>query len=112
MSEKIKHTFPNGTEFTGSFEELQTVASALGFPLTGITAVPRGYYPSETKGAVKISEMNEYHQRRALLKRSKDYLTTIFDADDSVETFLTKFTDLPGDPIIQDLYTELNKATK
>ena len=113
MSPTINHTFPNGTKFSGSFDELVIVSNALGFSLKGVSNVPRGYYPSETKGVVKISEMNEYHQRRALLKRSTDYLKTIFEAEDSIPTFLKKFTDLPGDPIVQDLYSALsNKSSK
>ncbi len=112
MSEKISHKFPNGTEFTGSFEELQKVASVLGYSLKGVklTAIPRGYYPSETQGAIPIKDMPEYHQRRALLKYSKDYLTNVFDKDDSVNKFLEKFTALPGDPIVQDLYNALNSG--
>jgi len=114
MSAQITHEFPNGTKFTGSFEELQKVASVLGYSLKGVklASVPRGYYPSETQGAVKISDMNEYHQRRALLKTAKDYITEVFDKDDSVQVFLNKFTALPGNPVIQDLYNELNKSVK
>ena len=110
MSEQISHTFPNGTKFTGSFDELQKVASVLGYSLKGVTSVPRGYYPSESKGAIAIKDMPEYHQRRALLKYSKDYLAKVYDKDDSVEKFLTKFTSFPGDPVIQDLYNALNNG--
>jgi hypothetical protein len=108
-SGKIKHTFPDGTEFTGTIEQLQKVAETLGFKLTGVSNIPRGYYPSESKGMVKISEMNEYHIRRALVKRSKDYFSEIFDATDSNTVFLKKFTSLTEDAVIIDLYQELSK---
>jgi len=104
---KIKHTFQDGTEVTATFEQLQIIAKTLGLKLTGVTSVPRGYYPSETKGIVKISTMNEYHIRRALIKRSKDYFTEIFDKDDTNAVFMKKYTGLTEDSIIQDLANEL-----
>jgi hypothetical protein len=104
---KIKHTFPDGTEFTGTIEQLQKVSETLGFKLTGMSSAPRGYYPSVSRGLVKISEMNDYHIRRALLKRSKDYFTEIFDSTDTNGIFLKKFTGLTEDSLIVDLYTEL-----
>jgi MarR-like DNA-binding transcriptional regulator SgrR of sgrS sRNA len=67
----------------------------------------KGYYPSESKGLVKISSMNDYHIRRALLKRSKDYFTEIFDKDDTNTVFLKKFAKMTEDQIVVDLYTEL-----
>ena len=104
----IEHTFQNGTKVVGTYEQLETIAKALGLKLVGVKGpVPRGFYPSESKGMVKISEMNDYHIRRALLKRSKDYYTEIYDKDDTNTTFLNKFTNLTNDNIIVDLFSEL-----
>jgi hypothetical protein len=108
---KIDHVFQDGTKFTGTLEQLQTVASALGLKLklTGVSYVPKGYYPSESKGLTKISDMNEQHIRRALIKRSKDFFTEIYSKEDSNTQFLTKFTSLTEDSVIVDLYNELSK---
>lgn len=106
---KLSHTFSDGTSFNGTFEQLQKVASALGMKITGIETYPRGYYPSESKGLVKISDMNDFHIKRALLKRSKDYFTEIFDKDDTNRQFITKYSQLLDDPTIADLCTELTK---
>lgn len=110
-AEKIDHVFPDGTKFSGTFEQLQTVASALGLKLklTGVSFVPRGFYPSESKGLTKISEMNDHHIRRALIKRSKDFFTEIYTKEDTNSKFLSKFTSLTDDAIIVDLYNELAK---
>lgn len=77
---KISYKFPDGTEVTGTLDQLTTIANALGVKLAiSGSSVPRGYYPSESKGIVKISDMNDFHIRRALLKRSKDYSAEVFD---------------------------------
>ena len=106
---KIKHKFPDGTEVTGTFEQLTAIAKALGGKLVGVKGSARGFYPSESKGLVKISEMNDFHLRRALVKRSKDYFTEVFDKTDTNTQFLKKYTGLTDDTIIQDLYNELSK---
>ena len=106
----LEHTFPDGSTFKGPFEQLEKVASALGTKLTGLSGkVPTGYYLSESKGPVKISEMNDYHLRRALLKRSKEYFTEVYDKGDDNKSFLAKFTAMTDDNIIVDLYNELAK---
>lgn len=106
--ETIEHTFDNGLKVNGTFEQLTSIAKAMGLKLVGVKApLKRGYYPSESKGMIKISEMNEYHIRRALLKRGKDYFTEIFDKEDTNTEFLRKFTKLTEDSIIVDLYSEL-----
>ena len=111
-AEKIDHVFPDGTKFSGTFEQLEKVASALGMKISGISVCPKGYYPSESRGVVKISEMNDYHIRRALLKRSKDYFAGIFDREDDNKKFLQKYTNLLEDQIVNDLANELAKRVK
>lgn len=110
LEAKIEHTFENGVKVTGTFEQLESIAKAMGLKLVGVKApAMKGYYPSESKGLVKISSMNDYHIRRALLKRSKDYFTEIFDKEDSNSSFLKKFTGLADDQIVSDLFLELSK---
>lgn len=106
---KIKHKFPDGTEVTGTFEQLSAVAKALGCKLTGVVGSPRGFYQSESKGLIKISGMNDFHVRRALVKRGKDYFTEVFDKNDTNREFLKKFTGLTDDTIIVDLFNELSR---
>ena len=110
-SGKIKHTFPDGTVVTGTFDQLSAIAKALGCKLTGVAGSQRGFYNSESKGLVKISGMNDFHIRRALVKRSKDYFTEIFDKNDTNREFLKKYTGLTDDTTIIDLYNELNKRS-
>jgi hypothetical protein len=106
---KIKHTFPDGTVVTGTYDQLTAIAKALGCKLTGVSGSQRGYYASESKGLVKISNMNDFHIRRALIKRSKDYFLSTFDKNDTNREFLKKYIGLTEDTVIQDLYNELNK---
>lgn len=109
---KISYTFSNGVEIKGTLEQIAKAASSFGekvdFKKIDITSVPRGYYPSETKGLVKISEMNDYHIRRALLKRAKEYFGEIYHADDSNAQFLAKFMNLAEDAIVFDLFKEIS----
>ena len=110
MSEKIKYTFSTGLEVTGTPEELDAIAKSLKLKLDysvfGLK-VPKGYYPSESKGLSKISEMNAHWLRRAILKRAKDYFAEIYNADDTSAAFLTKFINLADDQIILDLFNEI-----
>jgi hypothetical protein len=108
-SSVIEHTFPDGSKFSGSIEQLTAVASALGLKLVGVSSTPRGYYPSESKGMVPITSMNDYHIRRALIKRCKDYMADIYKAEDTNRVFLKKFSGMNDDTVIVDLYNELTK---
>ena len=111
MADKIKYTFPSGLEVIGTVTELETIAKSLGqkldYNVLGI--VPKGFYPSESKGLTKISDMNPHWLRRALLRRAKDYLAEIYVASDTREVFLQKFINLSEDQIVFDLFNEINK---
>lgn len=111
MSDKIKYVFPSGTEIVGTIDELEKFAKASGVKLdyTKIGVIPKGYYPSESKGLVKISSMTDYHLRRALLKRAKDYYAEVYESSDTNKVFLGKFLNLSEDPIVVSLFTELKK---
>ena len=108
-TKQITHKFPNGTEVKGTFEELQTIAKALGQPLTGLDITPRGYYNSATDGLVKISDMHSFHIRRALLKLTTDYMKKVFSGKDTNSEFLKKYGGLVENQTIQDMLNELVK---
>lgn len=115
MAKKFDYTFKDGTNVSATLPQLEKIAKGLGEKLDykklGVT--PRGYYASESRGLTKISEMNEYHIRRALLKTAKDYFTSLgTDLTTPVGTFLIQFTNLTEDPTIQDLYAELSRRVK
>lgn len=109
---KISYKFPTGLEVNGSIDEIEKIAKSLGLKVDYTKfgdKIPKGYYPSESKGLTKIKDMSEFHIRRALLKRAKDYISTVYEAKESNAKFLEKFLNLANDPIIEDLFTELQK---
>jgi len=115
MAKKFKYTFKSGSEVNATLPELEKIAKSLGekldYKALGVT--PRGYYASESRGFTKISDMNEYHIRRALLKTAKEYFAALGnDLTTPVGTFLIQFTNLAEDPTVQDLYTELSRRVK
>ena len=109
---KISYTFKNGVEIKGSLEQILKTADSFGekvdFSTLDLKSVPRGYYPSETKGLTPIKDMNDYHIRRALVKRAKDYYAGVFKTEDSNSQFLYKFTNMADDSIVFDLFKELS----
>jgi hypothetical protein len=112
MSSKINYKFSTGLEVNGTVDEIATIAKSLGLTVDYTKfdgKIPKGYYPSESKGLVKISEMTDYHIRRALLKRAKDYLSTVYEAKETNKKFLEKFLSLAADPTIEALFNELQK---
>jgi len=111
MAEKIKYTFPTGLEVSGTFEELEAISKSLKQPLdySKVGKIPKGYYPSDSKGLTKITKMDPTWLRRAILKRAKDYFAEIYDPTDDKDRFLMKFTNLSDDQIIVDLYAEILK---
>ena len=115
MSTKITHKFASGLEVSGTFEEIAAVATALGQKLDLTELYKKngehisGYYPSESKGLIKIADMQDFHIRRALLKRAKEYYSNVFDAKDENEKFLMKFVALVDDRLVKELFLELQK---
>jgi len=109
MSEKIKYTFPSGLEVNGSLPELEKIAASLGEKLDYIKIgiIPRGYYPSTSKGLIRISEMNDFHLRRALLKVTTEKVAAVYKPTDSNLEFLKKFLEVTDDNLIEDLFEEL-----
>ena len=106
----IDYKFNNGLEVKGTIKQIEKIASTMKLKVDykSIGIRPKGYYQSASKGLVKISTMNDHHIRRALLKRAKEYYAEIYDQDDSILTFLERFTSLVEDSLIIDLFTELS----
>jgi hypothetical protein len=100
----ITFSLENGMELTGTVEQIKQACRKM-----GVKANFKGYYPSASKGMVKISEMNDYHLRRALIKTAKDYFTGMYKAEDSNKTFLEKFIGLAENELVQDLFNELKR---
>jgi hypothetical protein len=107
--EKVTYTFKSGTHVTATVDELNTIAKALGETLdySKFSARPKGYYPSESSGLIKISEMNDYHVRRALLKVTKEFFSKVVVSGDSNDQFLTRYLGAENDPLIYELFVEL-----
>lgn len=106
----LTYSFPDGTTVKGTIETLEKTARALGFKINADSLpVPEGYYRSQSGGLMKISIMNDYHLRRALVRRAKDYLDGIYRPDQSNGDFVNGFLSLTEDQTINDLFLELNK---
>ena len=110
-SAPIDYTFENGLKVSGTVSQLEKIASTMGLKLNYHTIGhrPTGFYPSTSKGLIKISSMNDYHLRRALLKYAKDYFSDIFSATDSNVEFMKKFTAFPDESLVLELFAELAK---
>lgn len=110
----MKYQFKNGVNVEGTMEQILEIAKTLKetVDLKKIEGgIPRGYYLSESKGeVVKIKDMHATHIRAALLKQSKEHFENLGKQKTlSVAGFLTKYTELTDNPIVQDLYAELQK---
>lgn len=108
---KIDYTFENGMTINGTIEQIEKVAATMKLKVNykSLGHRPTGFYDSTTKGMVKISEMNDYHLRRALLKEAKEYYSNMYSATDSNTDFLRKFTGMAEVTVIVELFTELSK---
>ena len=108
---KINYVFENGMEINGTIDQIEKVAKTMGLKVNykSIGYRPVGFYPSASKGMVKISEMIDYHLRRALLKEAKEYYAAMYSPDDTNQTFLKKFTGMAENALIIELFTELSK---
>jgi len=77
--------------------------------MTETTKIPRGHYLSERKGLIKLSSMNEYHIRRAIIKRQRDLLEQVYNPEETPEQFFHKMRSVSRDRIINALKRELRK---
>ena len=111
---KHRYVFATGTEVLGTIEEIQLIAKSFGVKVDyeqfkGSDALPRGFYPSETKGLIEIKGMSDFHLRRALIKVTKEYFMGVFAQTDSIEEFLMKYMGMPDNPLVEDLFTKKKK---
>jgi len=103
MSEKIRITLKDITIECSKEEAIEI--------LNG-NKIPDGMYYSESqKKLVKISEMTVNHLRNALNKSAVKYYTDLSSNKLAIsnEEYITKFLGLAENPIIIDLFTELQK---
>lgn len=73
------------------------------------TKTPKGYFLSARKGLIKLSSMNQYHLKRALIKRQRELLSEIYRPEDSSEEFLLKLRSISRDKILNSLKREIKK---
>ena len=106
----ISYTFENGLEVKGTIDQLEAIATSMKLSLNykSIGHRPVGFYPSTSKGMVKMSSMNDYHLRRALLKEAKEYFTGVYASEYSNVAFLNKFMKMADQPLVVELFTELS----
>lgn len=104
------YSFKSGAKVTSTIDELNKIAKALGEELdfSKFGNRPTGYYPSESSGLIKISEMNDYHIRRALLKVTKEFFSKVIVSGDSNSEFLNRYLGAENDPLIYELFIELS----
>lgn len=110
-SETFEYMFDNGMKINGTLDQIEKVAATMKLKINykSLGCRPVGFYPSTTKGMIKISEMNDYHLRRALLKEAKEYYGDMYDPKDNNKDFLVKFTGMAENPLVIELFTELSK---
>lgn len=107
----FSYKFKNGTVATGTVEQIKAIADILGEALEGIEEIPVGWYPSSTKGLIRIADMNEKHIKNAINKIAYTYYLEIGKSDDT-EEYLKKFVALAELPKLQELFNELIKRVK
>lgn len=107
----MKYTFKNGAKVEGTYDQIEKMAIALSEKIdtTKIDGIIAGYYKSETKGLVKITEMAEFHLRNALVKRGKEQLEILRKKKVDTKNFLKDFISLAEDKVVVELFTELAK---
>lgn len=96
----MKYTFPDGTVVEGSVEKIKTVANALGFQFN-----TRGLYVSESRGVVRIADMDSVHLRNALLKKTREWAADLYKVP--VRDLAKVMAEGPTDLEYADLYAEL-----
>lgn len=103
------YTFANGLKASGTISVLEDTARKLGFVLDYkvLGVRPRGFYPSVSKGLIKIANMHEFHVRQAINKRVKDYLTEKCNKDVTNKQYVSNFMSMADDEVLIDLFADL-----
>lgn len=108
---ELNYKFANGVTITGTLDQILQYATLVKevVQFANFDAVPRGYYESDTKGLVKISEMNTFHIVNALNKATVQYYTRLKPDPTTfnLAQYLKDFVGLANNPVIEDFYSEL-----
>jgi hypothetical protein len=105
---KIKHTFPSGLEVVGTLDELISIAKVTGqeLKLADSVELPVGFYLSDSKGLVKLSDMTVDHLKAALLKHTREFFEALSKRKVS-KAFLNDYVNIDANKVIRSLYAEL-----
>jgi hypothetical protein len=108
----MKYKFKNGAEVDGTLDQILEIAKSLGevVDLGKLGAVPVGYYQSEHKGIIKISDMADVHIRNALLKMSRKWFEALGKETGLTNSqFMKRYVSLTDQSKINELFVELSK---
>lgn len=109
-NKKMIYNFSNGSTIEGDLEQLVKIAEILGEKLdtSKIHERAKGYYLSNSKGVIKISEMNDIHLRNAIQKATVTYFSNI-SRTISNEQWMNQYLSFQDDSLVQELFAELQK---
>lgn len=104
----MKYVFSNGSQVEGTLEQIMKVAEVFGEKVdkAKILERPKGYYFSESKGVVKISDMNEVHIRNAITKSTIKYFSELPKAV-PISDWMASYFNFQEDILLQELFEEL-----
>lgn len=108
----MKYTLKSGVTVEGTLEQIMATAKKLGEKVNVGTLgkLPKGYYLSDTRGVIKIADMETVHIKNSLLKRTKSYYEALSKEKGLANpAFVKKFTSLVEDEQVQELFAELVK---
>lgn len=108
----LSYTFKNGTVVNGTLEQILQVAEILGEKVDNLEEIPSGYYPSSSRGLVRIEDMNEVHIKNAINKIAYTYYQNLGKEDIDIGEYCARFVLLAEEPKLQELYGELLKRSK
>ena len=109
----VEYSFKDGTTIKGTMEDIINFARIKGEPINFLgDYAPEGYYNSESKGLIKISEMNPVHIKNALNKVAFTYFKELGKAPLSNKQYCRKFTELATLPKVQELFEALYNSTE
>ena len=75
----ITITLPNGLTLSGTADQVTETAKKLGFAHLGDDGI---HYMSESKGLIKIADMDTRHVRNAMLKLYREHVASLAQLSD------------------------------
>lgn len=118
-TQKVTITLPNGVEMSGTQAQMDEVARAYKtdgktWSITASNPIqyPDGkYYNSNSRGMIKISDMELTHLKRTYAKLNREAVAKLMAMTD--KEYITKLTDsFYGDVTLRAIYHELEKRLK